>query len=43
MGDGERAIKPIMTMAGQIVSKPFNPPSWLTTFVTIITSNGIMM
>ena len=29
-------------MAGHTVSKPFNPPSWLTVFVTIMTISGII-
>ena len=42
MYDDERAIKPIITIAGHIVSKPFNPPSMFTEFVTIITITGII-
>ncbi len=40
MYEDENAIKPKMTMAGQTVSSPFKPPSWLTVFVTIITISG---
>lgn len=40
---GEKAIKPVMTIAGQTVSKPFKPPSWLTVLVTIITIKGIII
>jgi hypothetical protein len=39
----EMDINPIMIIAGQIVSKPFNPPSWLTVFVIIVTRIGIIM
>lgn len=40
--DPEAIISPIMTIAGQMVSRPLNPPNWLTVLVIIVTSNGII-
>jgi hypothetical protein len=36
-------ISPTMTIPGQIVSKPFNPPSIFTVLVTMVTIRGIIM
>jgi len=33
---------PVKIIAGQIVSKPFNPPSWFTVLVIMVTSSGII-
>jgi len=41
--DPEMVIKPIIIIAGQIVSNPFIPPSWLTLFVIIVTRIGMIM
>ncbi len=41
--DPEIIIKPIIIISGQTVSKPFNPPSWFTVLVVIVTINGIIM
>jgi len=39
----EMANRPIIIIAGQIVSKPFNPPSWFTVFVVMVTMSGMIM
>ena len=41
--DGEKTIRPKITIVGQTVYNPFKPPNWFTVLVTIITINGIMI
>jgi len=38
----DKIINPTMIIAGQIVSKPFRPPSWFTVLVNMVTSSGII-
>jgi hypothetical protein len=39
----DASISPIITIPGQIVSKPLNPPSWFTVLVTMVTISGMAM
>lgn len=40
---GDVIINPIMTIDGQMVSRPFNPPSWFIVLVVIVIIIGIIM